>query len=226
MFQKNALWIFKILFSYLALCIALFLMLRTSLSYLSFQDDNQFLAFKQDYLNNSLWKSAFYIHVFSAFISLFAGFTQFSSELLNQHKKFHRIFGHIYVWTILAINFPAGLVLAIYANGGTLGKAAFLTLDFLWFIFTFQALRFAIKGKFGSHRNFMIRSFALSFSAITLRSWKIILVQTTSIDLATIYIIDAWLGFLPNLIIAELIIRQASFTKILTLKGNRTSRHQ
>ena len=84
-------------------------------------------------------------------------------------------------------------------------------------------LWFAIKGKFATHRNFMIRSFALSFSAITLRSWKLILVQTTSMDLATIYIIDAWLGFLPNLIIAELIIRKVGFTKFLTLKRDRAS---
>ncbi len=201
-------------------------MLRTSLNYLSFQDDVQFLTFKQDYINNSIWKAAFYIHVFSSFISLLAGFTQFSVELLNQHKKLHRFFGHIYVWTILAINFPAGLVLAIYANGGPLGKTAFITLDFLWLIFTGQALWFAIKGKFACHRNFMIRSFALSFSAITLRSWKLVLIQITSMDLATIYIIDSWLGFLPNLLIAEIIIRQSGFTKTLSLKRDRPNDQQ
>jgi hypothetical protein len=53
----------------------------------------------------------------------------------------------------------------------------------------------------------MIRSYALTFSAFTLRTWKFILSNTISIDPAELYVIDAWLGFVPNLAIAEIIIR-------------------
>ncbi len=57
------------------------------------------------------------------------------------------------------------------------------------------------------HKNYMIRSYALTFAAVTLRTWKLILSNILTIDLAELYVIDAWLGFLPNLLIAELIIR-------------------
>jgi hypothetical protein len=59
----------------------------------------------------------------------------------------------------------------------------------------------------------MIRSYALTFSAITLRTWKLILSNIFSIDLAELYVIDAWLGFVPNLLLAEIIIRKNNVLK-------------
>jgi hypothetical protein len=52
----------------------------------------------------------------------------------------------------------------------------------------------------------MIRSFALTFSAITLRSWKIILAAVFHPDPLILYMIDAWIGFVPNLLLAEWLI--------------------
>ncbi|HEU0126123.1 MAG TPA: DUF2306 domain-containing protein, partial [Flavobacterium sp.] len=53
------------------------------------------------------------------------------------------------------------------------------------------------------HKAFMMRSFALTFSAITLRLWKIILVNLFHPAPMDVYQIIAWLGWLPNLIIIE-----------------------
>lgn len=203
---KVAAWLFKTLLIYLVLCVSLFLMSRTILNYLTFQDNIQFLAFKQDYVHIPIWKTAFYIHVFTAFLSLAAGLTQFSSEIRQHHPWWHRRLGHVYVWNILVINFPTALVMAIYANGGWSGKAAFLLLDFLWFWFTLKALQTAVQRNFTLHQKYMIRSYALTFSAITLRTWKIILLQVPSIPPSSVYVYEAWIGFLPNLVIAELII--------------------
>lgn len=192
---------------YAVLSIACFLMLCTVAGYTSFQDDAQFLYFKQDYIHNPVWKSAFYIHVFSAVLALFAGFTQFSSQILQQHRNFHRLMGKIYVGNILLVNFPVGMIMAIYANGGLPGKTAFVLLDTLWAFFTYKAYISARNKDFVSHKNYMIRSFALTFSAITLRGWKLILSNSFVIDPAHLYMIDAWMGFLPNLALAEFIIR-------------------
>jgi hypothetical protein len=98
------------------------------------------------------------------------------------------------------------MILAIYANGGLLGKIAFILLDILWFLFTYKAFIDGYAKKFIAHRDNMIRSYALTLSAITLRSWHMILANTTSLDYNKLYIIEAWLGFIPNLIIAEIII--------------------
>lgn len=183
-------------------------MLLTVAQYFSFDDHVGFLQFKQDYLHIGIWKAAFYVHVFSAIIALFAGFTQFSPDVLKKHKKLHRAIGKIYAVDILFINFPASMVMAVYANGHLPSKIAFITLDILWFAFTYIAVMAARQKKFKIHREFMIRSYALTFSAITLRSWKIILSHSFHFDPLTVYMMDAWLGFVPNLLFAEWLIRR------------------
>ena len=204
---KNLTFAVRIFLLYSVLSLACFLMLRTIIGYTTFQDNVQFLVLKQAYVHNPVWKTAFYIHVFSAIISLLAGFTQFSPQLLRDNPKVHRLIGKIYVANILLINFPVGLIMGVYANGGLPGKTAFLLLDTLWFFFTLKAYTSVRNRQFVDHKNYMIRSYAMTFSAFTLRSWKLILSNTINIDLTELYVIDAWLAFLPNLVIAEIIIR-------------------
>jgi len=199
--------ILRVLLVYSALSVGCFLMLRTIVGYSSFRDDVQFLLLKQAYIHNELWKTAFYIHVFSAIIALFAGFTQFSQEFLKQYRGAHRLIGRIYVVDILMVNFPAAMIMGIYANGEGVGKTAFILLDCLWFWFTYKAYAAARNRDFTSHKNYMIRSYALTFSAITLRTWKLILSHAFVIDPAELYKIDAWMGFVPNWLVAEWMIR-------------------
>lgn len=193
----------RAVFVYLLFCIACFLMLKTIIPHLSLGSRVGFLLQKQGYIHNPVWRVAFYIHVFSSILTLLAGATQFSGYILKHHKKLHRIMGHIYVWDILFVNFPAGMVLAVHANGAWHTGFAFMILDCLWFWFTFRALEEICKKDVNRHRRFMIRSYALTFSAITLRSWKIVLSAAFTLEPATIYMIDAWLGFVPNWLLAE-----------------------
>lgn len=204
---------------YFLLCLATFLMLRMIIEYYPLNDHTGFLKFKQDHINNSVWKTCFYIHVFISLFVLMAGFTQFSPFILKNYAKLHRLTGRLYAGNILFINFPVAMVMAIYANGNLPGKTAFFLLDCLWFSFTLKAIIEIRRGNITSHKNYMIRSYALTLSAISLRTWKIILVNTTNIDIPTIYVMDAWLGFVPNLLLAELIIRRKTFSK-LSFKPN------
>ncbi len=197
----------KTVIIYALLCMATFLMSLTILQYSSFNEQVAFLQYKQDYLHITSWKIAFYIHVFTSIFCLIAGFTQFSTHLQISYPSFHRLIGKMYVFNILVINFPAALIMAYYANGMLPTKIAFFILDCLWFWFTLKAFLDVKNKKFKSHENFMIRSYALTFSAITLRSWKMILSSTTSIDPEALYMINAWLGFIPNLLLAEYYIR-------------------
>lgn len=204
---KSTVWIVRVFLVYSLMCMAAFLMLRTIIGYTSFKTDIQFLALKQDYIDNSVWKAAFYVHTFSAVFTLFAGFTQFSEQFLKDFRRWHKILGRMYVWNVLLINAPTGFIMAIYANGGWMGKSAFLTLDILWFYFTLKAFTTALNRKFDEHRDFMIRSYALTFSAISLRSWKIIMTYTGWVDMAYVYIVDAWLALIVNLLVSEWIVR-------------------
>jgi len=71
--------------------------------------DTGFLAVKQDYIHIKVWRTAFYVHVFSSILTLLAGFTQFSSYILKEHRGLHRFMGKLYVFAVLFINFPAGI---------------------------------------------------------------------------------------------------------------------
>ena len=93
--------------------------------------------------------------------------------------------------------------MAVYANGLWPTKTAFIILDVLWFWFTLKAVLDIKKGNVLSHKKNMIRSFALTFSAVTLRSWNVILSSLVDFDPLTLYMINGWLGWVPNLIVAE-----------------------
>lgn len=98
--------------------------------------------------------------------------------------------------------------MAVYANGLLPSKIAFIILDSLWFLFTLKAIIAIKKKDVATHKKFMIRSYALTFSAITLRVWKIILLNSFNIEPLTLYMIDAWMGFVPNLLLAEWLINK------------------
>ena len=97
-------------------------MLMGIVRYYPLNDHTGFLAFKQAYIHNTIWKTAFYIHVFTVALALLAGFTQFSRDILKNNRWLHQVMGKIYVIDILMINFPAAMIMAIYANGELPGK--------------------------------------------------------------------------------------------------------
>ena len=183
-----------------------FLMLRIIFIYIPVQNDAGFLQLKQEYIHITEWRIAFFTHVFTSMLVLLAGFTQFSRQLQKKHPKLHRIFGYIYVIDILMVTGPAGLLMGFYANGGISSRIAFVLLAVLWMAFTGIALFKAIKKNFIAHRAFMIRSFALTLSAVSLRCWKVIIANFTDIPPMDRYRIIAWLGWVLNLLIAEWII--------------------
>lgn len=167
-----------------------------------------FLQLKQQYIHITEWRIAFFVHVFSSMLVLFAGFTQFSKKLLQQKPKLHRMLGYVYVADILLVTGPAGLLMSFYANGGISSRVGFVTLSVLWMVFTALALYQAITKNFAAHRVFMIRSFALTLSAISLRIWKVVLAMFTTLPPMDRYRIIAWLGWTLNIVVAEIIIRK------------------
>lgn len=192
----------------LTLAFFTFLMARITVAYLPYNTDVGFLRIKQDYIDIDHWRLAFFVHVYASMWVLLAGFTQFSSRIQDYHPRWHRAFGYVYVTDVLLITGPAGLLMGFYANGGLPSKISFVTLAIGWITFTAIALAKAKKGDFGSHRNFMIRSYALTLSAVTLRAWKWAITNSVELPPMDVYRAVAWLGWVPNIIIAELLIRK------------------
>ena len=202
----------------LAFLFLFFLMLRITLKYFPFNSDVAFLQIKQTEVNNvSFYLPTFYVHVYSSILVLVAGFTQFNNSLLKSYRNLHRVLGYLYVIVVLFFSAPSGLVIGLFANGGLSSKVAFVILAILWFVFTLNATLSAKGRDFKRHQEFMLRSFALAFSAVTLRLWKVILVYLFHPAPMDVYQIIAWLGWVPNLLFVEWLIKNNTNKKIQTL---------
>jgi hypothetical protein len=198
--------------SYLLLLVLAFfsaLMLQITLQYIPIRTDAAFLQIKQEYIDITPWRIAFFVHVFSSLFVLIAGFTQFSGYLLSHYKKLHRVIGKLYVIDILFITGPASFIMALLANGGISSRIAFTTLAILWIVTTAKAWRSAMARQITTHKEWMMRSYALTLSAITLRAWKWGLIMLFHLRPLHAYMIVAWMGFVPNLLFAEWLIRRA-----------------
>jgi uncharacterized membrane protein len=183
-----------------------YLMLQIVLQYIPAGTDTAFLGIKQDYIGIPFYLLAFYIHVFTAILALPAGFTQFSKFILKEYPQVHKLNGRIYVISILLLAAPSGFFIGLFANGGISSRLGFCTLAVLWIAFTWQAFAKARQGKLKAHKAFMYRSFALTLSAISLRAWKYALIGAFHPRPMDVYQVIAWLGWVPNLLIAEYLI--------------------
>jgi len=181
-------------------------MARIVMQYVPYNTDVGFLRIKQQYINIDQWRTAFFIHVYASFWVLLAGFTQFSKKLQRNYPRIHRTMGYVYVVDVLCITGPAGLLMGFYANGGISSRIAFITLALLWIFCTAMALYKARRKDFKSHRNYMIRSYALTLSAITLRAWKFGINNSFELPPMDVYRTVAWLGWTLNLVVAEFLI--------------------
>lgn len=192
----------------LTLAFFTFLMARITAAYIPYDTDVGFLRIKQDYIDIDHWRIAFFVHVYASMWVLLAGFTQFSERVRSYYPRIHRAIGNVYVIDVLLVTGPAGLLMGIYANGGLTSKISFVLLAVGWISFTAIALVKVKKGDFAAHRNFMMRSYALTLSAITLRAWKWAITNSADVHPMDVYRLVAWLGWIPNILVAELLIRR------------------
>src|SRR5258708_1105127 len=193
----------------LALAFFSFLMIRLTLPYTAMRSNVNFLHTKLRIYHILHWRISFYIHVFTSCLVLVAGFTQFAPRLLYKYPRIHRAMGWTYLVIVTTISGPAAFIMGLYANGGPAARTSFILLSLLWIGFTAAAGYFAVRRRFALHGAFMFRSYALTLSAITLRGYTYLIDLTTlPISPREIYILTTWLSWVPNLILAEMLIRR------------------
>jgi len=148
------------------------------------------------------------VHVAGAATALLLGPWQFSSRLRNQLPTLHRWIGRTYVVSCL-VGGAAGFLLALGASTGPISTVGFGSLAVLWVVTTSLAWRRAVQGRFIEHRAWMIRSFALTFAAVTLRLY-LPLIFVFQVGFNDAYRAISFLCWVPNLLVAELYLRKAA----------------
>lgn len=193
----------------LALAFFSYLMIRLTLEYRVMQNNVGFLHVKQHAYRIAWWRASFYTHVFTSSLVLIAGFTQFSSWLLHHRPAVHRFMGWTYLVVVIIISGPAAFVMALYANGGWAARISFTLLATLWLTFTFLAGYFAVRKRFALHGAYMFLSYSLTLSAITFRgyTWLAHMINLP-VNPRNFYALDAWVSWVPNLVVALILIRR------------------
>jgi hypothetical protein len=117
--------------------------------------------------------------------------------------------GRTYV-TACVIGGTAGASIALFSEAGPVAGTGFLVLGVLWVSTTLLAWRAAFQRRYVDHERWMIRSFALTLAAVTLRIYLPLGIMLNQGDFYTPYRAIAWLCWVPNLIIAEMWLRSRS----------------
>ncbi len=161
-------------------------------------------------------QAAFYAHIVAGGLALIAGPFQFWRGLRDRHRSVHRWIGRTYLAAI-AIAGVAGLVMAPFSEAGFAGFFGFGTLAVLWLATGWKAYRAIRRRDVASHRAWMMRNFALTYAAVTLRLWLGVLITVQALPggefdfeaaFANAYAVVPFLAWLPNLVIAEWLIRR------------------
>jgi uncharacterized membrane protein len=209
----------KIIF-FLLMLYACYLLVLLSIPYLSFDSSVEFLSTKQFVYHIKSWRWSFYIHVFSSVFIILAGLFQFNKWIISRDKKTHKILGYIYVFLVLIVSGPAAFVMSLYANGGFWVQLSFVILSVLWIFSTLFALILILNKKIERHGNWLLRSFSLTLSAVTLRFYAFLL-DYFNVKLGPIetYILISYISWIPNLIVAEILIRKGFVRNLLYTRG-------
>ncbi len=146
------------------------------------------------------------LHIAGGLGALLAGPWQFSERLRARALNFHRWLGRFYLIEV-GLGSVAGFAMATVSEEGMATHLGFGTLAVLWFFSGLQAYRMARKQHIPAHRNWMIRNFALTLAAVTLRCYLPVLLFVLHWSFRQSYITVSWLCWVPNLVVAELLIR-------------------
>ncbi|MBV8389828.1 MAG: DUF2306 domain-containing protein [Mucilaginibacter sp.] len=182
-----------------------FVLCAGTIQYLTFKPDTAFLALKQFAVKTGLYLPAFYAHIFGASTILIVGFFQFS-KWVYARRNLHKLLGKIYVFGVLFFAAPGAYVMTFFINRGPGVFTSFLLQNTLWVTFTLSAWLFVRNRKIDEHVRMMRRSYSLAFAAVTLRFYIwLFTVFGSGVGFANNYLIIAFLSWVPNLVIAEVL---------------------
>ncbi|MEK4325444.1 DUF2306 domain-containing protein [Paenibacillus sp. FSL R7-0312] len=150
------------------------------------------------------WIYVLYIHIFTAIFALIIGPFQLFMKPTNDRKRWHRLLGYGYVLSI-TVSGIVSVYLSLFATGGWIAGLGFMSLDVLWVATTLTATRKIMAKDIQAHKAWMLRSYALTFAAVTLRIWLAPLTLLFG-DFEAGFRVVAWVCWIPNLLVIEAVI--------------------
>ncbi|WP_202797089.1 DUF2306 domain-containing protein [Kribbella flavida] len=176
-------------------------------------------------------QAAFYAHITFSALALGIGPLQFAGTVRRRRPRLHRWIGRVYLVSV-AIGSVSSLIMACFNSAAINGFFGFGTLAVLWGWTAWRGWRAIRTGDHLSHQAWMIRNFALTYAGVTLRLWLGVLIgvqlpfATGTVDVDhvfdTAYAVLPFLCWLPNIVVAELLLRRRGLPS-LALTASRTA---
>ncbi|WP_213803105.1 DUF2306 domain-containing protein [Granulicella sp. dw_53] len=109
-------------------------------------------------------------HVTAGILALLSGPLQFSRRLRRRSPRFHRVLGRVYVFSVF-VSAPLGIVMSNHRHDPRAIHfvAATAVQSGTWMITTAAAFLTARNGYFRQHREWMIRSYAVTLTFVATR---------------------------------------------------------
>ncbi|MFJ5921615.1 DUF2306 domain-containing protein [Kitasatospora sp. NPDC092948] len=146
------------------------------------------------------------LHIGGGVVALVVGLPQFLPGLRARRPSVHRWTGRLYALAALAMG-VGGLLMAPLAQYPPVAPLAFAALAVATLTTTALGVARARAGRIVEHRRWMLRSYALMFTAVTFRLWVFGL-GLTGLPAGLVYASGAWASWLINLAVAERMLRR------------------
>jgi uncharacterized membrane protein len=146
------------------------------------------------------------LHAIGGVAALLLGPLQFLRRTRSRRPALHRLTGRLYV-AACALAAPTGLVLALGTTAGPVVTVGFGIAAILCAAFTWLGWRAAVERRFEAHSDWMLRSYGVIATAITLR----LLIPASAFldfDFLAAYRVNSWLAWMINLAAVEYVIRR------------------
>ena len=176
-------------------------LLLWSARYFLFGSDAYFERQREIYVREELW---LLVHIGGMMVAAALGPFQFLRAFRDRYRSLHRTMGKVYLLSAL-IGGVGGLYMAQYSASGIVSDIGFSLLAIALLLVSGLAYLAIRRGAVQEHREWMTRSYALILAAVTLRLYIPFL--EAAFGEYDGYAIVAWLCWVPNLVVAEWLIR-------------------
>jgi len=167
-------------------------------------------------VDGTLQYSVLVVHIFTAAVALVLGPLQFVPGV-RARRSVHRTIGRVYLFAGVLPSAVATIPVAVW-SGRLMTQLGLTTAAVLWLITGGLAYRAARRRDFTSHRDWMMRNYALTFLAVTSRVLipLFLLAQLPFSDdpgligekATSVIPVGQTIGWIVNLAVVEIIIRR------------------
>jgi uncharacterized membrane protein len=143
-----------------------------------------------------------YAHTLGGAIATLIGPFQFLGALRRRYPRWHVWLGRVYL-TCVGVSALAGLYLSPESAARNTFGIAFIALALAW-LYTGTKAYLTIRARdVAAHRRWMIRNYALTYAAVTLRFQMPLFILVGGLSPMTALDIVGWFCWVPNLILVE-----------------------